>query len=103
MTWDEQQVAEVCRLYGLNGFAMCPSCNTIVEIVKKPTADGSRSTVTFSCPSCSASTTQVFMTVGPEDFVFPPYTTCASCQRNELGLLAVSQSRSTSTRWRSAR
>src|SRR5262249_54836691 len=81
MPWTNDQILEVCRIYSLNGFTLCPNCQTEVEISKGPEGDNSQHAVTFTCPACRATTTQKFMTIHPKDFILPPYSICPNCHQ----------------------
>lgn len=90
MAWTQDQIVELCRIYGLNGFTFCPACRVAVEIVKGPEDENSEYAMTFRCTGCGDSTTQRFMTVHPKDFILPPYAACPECGKWEYGLLMVS-------------
>jgi len=89
MAWSKDQIDEVCRIYGLNRFTICPDCQVKVTVERGPDDELGHHSVTFTCQNCGATATRQYTTFDPKDFIRPPFTQCPDCHQDRFGVLMV--------------
>ena len=87
--WSPEELRQIFSVFTYQRVLLCPACSGPLSVERGEGATSGGRRVTFTCPACSRSKSEVFVRIGPEDFIRGPFERCPGCGKDEFGLLMV--------------